>query len=255
MIAPLCATQVLGQAFLCIPSIPNEANARERVNTGVVTVLKGNVTAKQMEDEITRILPKSWRWTARKVADNMFTVRFPNANLIKKWNCFILISIRSIKVELQVDPWNGVVCAKAELQQAWFRVRRIPYDKRSKSTLAYVGSLAGATMEVDESTLNMTDYVRIKIVARDVSKIPDWAEGIILPLLYDFFYEREVQMGPSGDGHPVVVPTDKGGSELPSLKKKNLVVVLGIRLSYRLRCIWILRGKVLRMRFSTSLSL
>jgi hypothetical protein len=30
MVAPLCATQVEGQAFLCIPDIPSESNARER---------------------------------------------------------------------------------------------------------------------------------------------------------------------------------------------------------------------------------
>jgi hypothetical protein len=59
LIAPLCATQVHGQAFFCIPDRPNEANARERVNTAIVTILKEFVTAKQVEDEFTQILPKS----------------------------------------------------------------------------------------------------------------------------------------------------------------------------------------------------
>jgi hypothetical protein len=51
---------------------------RERVNTVIVKVLKGVVTAKMIEDEFTRILPRLWRWTARKIVDNQFTVRFPN---------------------------------------------------------------------------------------------------------------------------------------------------------------------------------
>jgi hypothetical protein len=61
-------------------------------------------------------------------------------------------------------------------------VRGVPYDKRSPEILAYVGSLVGATTKVDKSTLNRADYVRVKIAGRDVSKIPESAEGAIIPL-------------------------------------------------------------------------
>jgi hypothetical protein len=43
-IASLCATQVDGLAFLCIPDCPSEVHARERATTVVVTMLKGMVT-------------------------------------------------------------------------------------------------------------------------------------------------------------------------------------------------------------------
>jgi hypothetical protein len=116
LIAPLCATQVEGQAFLCILDRPLESNARERVNTVIITVIKGTVTSKQLEDEFTRIMPKLWRWTARKVAENRFTVRFPNAVLIQECGCFNPISMRVAKTKINIDPWNGSVGAKAELQ-------------------------------------------------------------------------------------------------------------------------------------------
>jgi hypothetical protein len=82
LIAPLCATQVPDQGFFLILDCPSESNARERVNTTLVTMVKGSISAKQLEDEFGRILPEGWRWTTRKVVDNMFTVRFPNAFLI-----------------------------------------------------------------------------------------------------------------------------------------------------------------------------
>jgi hypothetical protein len=82
-VASLCATQVEGQAFLCIPDCPSKIHVRDRATTAVVTVIKGVVTSRQIEEEFTRILPKNWRWTARRVADNMFTARFPNALTIK----------------------------------------------------------------------------------------------------------------------------------------------------------------------------
>jgi hypothetical protein len=91
----------------------------------------------------------------------MFTVRFPNAQMIYEWGGFNPINMRAGKAKIKVSPWSGIVGAKAELEQAWFRVRGIPYDKRSIPTVAYVGSLVGATVEVDEDSMHMADFVRI----------------------------------------------------------------------------------------------
>jgi hypothetical protein len=52
---------VEGQAFFYILDRPCESNARGRVNTTIVIVLKGNVIAKQVEEEFTRIVSKQWR--------------------------------------------------------------------------------------------------------------------------------------------------------------------------------------------------
>jgi hypothetical protein len=60
----------------------------------------------------------------------------------------------------------------------------VPFDKRSKETMAYISSLVGATSEVDESTLTRVDYVRIKITARDIAKVPAKAKGAIIPSLW-----------------------------------------------------------------------
>jgi hypothetical protein len=67
-------------SFVFLTSL--QVNARERINIVVITVLKGIVTAKQIEDEFTRILSDKWRWITHRVSDNMFIVRFPYAQLI-----------------------------------------------------------------------------------------------------------------------------------------------------------------------------
>jgi hypothetical protein len=128
---------VEGQAFFCIPDGPSEIHTRERSTTAIVTIVKGVVLARQAEEEFTRIHLKTWRWTARRVIDNMFTVRFPNAQTIAEWECFNPISMRNVRAKLKVEPWSGAVGGKAELEEAWFMVRGIPYDKRSVLTLAY----------------------------------------------------------------------------------------------------------------------
>jgi hypothetical protein len=105
------------------------------------------------------------------------------------------------------------------LEEAWFRVRDIPYDKRSMHTMGYVGSLVRVTRKVDKSTLHRADFVLIKIAAREVAKIPEVVEGAILPYLYDFNFEREMEMGASPKGIEIKVVSDKGGVVQPSPKK------------------------------------
>jgi hypothetical protein len=73
-ITTLCAAHLDGHAFFLIPERPFEVHAKERSTMAVVTIVKGVVTARQVEEEFTRIHPKTWRWTACRVADNMFTV-------------------------------------------------------------------------------------------------------------------------------------------------------------------------------------
>jgi hypothetical protein len=85
----------------------------------------------------------------------------------------------------------------------------VPYDKRSVVTLTYVGSLVGVTDEVDRSTLSRIDYVRVKIMARDVSKVPAVVEVAIKSFMYDFHYEREVKMEHNGPEIPILVDAGK----------------------------------------------
>jgi hypothetical protein len=73
-------------------------------------------------------------------------------------------------------------------------VRGIPYDKRSEETTAYAGSLVGGIVFVDKSSLSKMDYDRVKLVVRDLEKVLPTAEGAIIPFLYDFSYEREVEL-------------------------------------------------------------
>jgi hypothetical protein len=76
----------------------------------------------------------------------------------------------------------------------------------------------GAIDEVDLASLNRNDYVRIKIASRDVGTIPRVAEGAILPYLYDFQFEREVEMLRTESGIPLKVSAAKD-SVLPTPKK------------------------------------
>jgi hypothetical protein len=127
--------------------------------------------------------------------------------------------MRAAKAKIKVSPWSGIVGAKAELEQAWFRVRGIPYDKRSIPTLAYVGSLVVATVEIDEESMHRADFVRIKIADKEVAKVPEIVEGATIPFLYDFYYERELELGNARNKTTGRVSAGNESGPQPSPKK------------------------------------
>ena len=47
----------------------------------LITILKGTITARQLEEEFrAQAGPQStWRWFAKKVAENVYQIRFPTA--------------------------------------------------------------------------------------------------------------------------------------------------------------------------------
>jgi hypothetical protein len=90
--------------------------------------------------------------------------------MVTEWSHIKSMYMNDGKAQIQFDPWSSTGGSKGTLQQAWFRVSKIPDDQRAIVTLAKVGGLVGKVMEIDETTRYRVDYVRLKIACRDVSK-------------------------------------------------------------------------------------
>lgn len=83
---------------------------------------------RQIEMEFKNVLStKYWRWTAKQVAGNKFTMRFPNAKMVQDYSNFNW-GTKKRDVQMMIEPWSSSLGAKGVLQQAWFRVKGIPVD-------------------------------------------------------------------------------------------------------------------------------
>lgn len=189
----LCAAQVMDQSFFYIDEIVDPRASSEKSSTIIVTVIKGEASGKQIEAEFKNtVSSKVWRWTTRKLAENKYAIRFPDAQLVHVYSNFTFLGMKEADAQIKVEPWKASVGAKGELQQAWFKVRGIPTDQRSVKTIAKVGGLVGKTVAIDEKTKFRPDFVRIKIACRDINLVPESAESSLGMFLYDFFFEREI---------------------------------------------------------------
>ena len=187
----LCAAQVPDQSFFHIDEHIDQKTSRDRSSTAIITVVRGELTAKQIELEFRNIVSHEyWKWSAKALAKNKFAMRFPNAKMVHDYSKFKL-GVKEGDELMVIEPWKSSMGAKGQLQQAQFKVSGIPIDQRGLRTIAKIGGLVGKTVSIDEQTRFRHDYVRVKIACRDIRQVPPSAECNLGLFIYDFFFELE----------------------------------------------------------------
>ena len=87
----LCAAQVTKQSFFFIDENIDPKASKDKASTAIISVVKGNLTAKMIENEFKRLVSSThWKWLARQVADNKYTMRFPTPKMLSDFSNFIL---------------------------------------------------------------------------------------------------------------------------------------------------------------------
>lgn len=226
--AQFCGSAAPGQGFFYIKDIPCDKNMKDMSTLAVINVKQGEVTARQLEYEFKTLAGSNstWRWFAKKIGANQYQMRFPTAQRLEAAAHFVEMRLRSDpSVVIEINKWSEGFGVKGSLQEAWFRVKGIPLDKRSIPNVC--GSLVGLTQEVDIDNMSKFDYVRIRISCRNVDMVPAKVDGALGKLLYDFTFEREVALEGKTNlaGNQWVrtdgTKTNKKGD--PVLKKQKLI--------------------------------
>lgn len=89
---------------------------REKASTAITTVINGTLTAKQIELEFRRVVGADmWKWTARPMAENKFTMRFPSTKMVSDYSQFKL-GMKNSDEQMLIEPWSSSIGAKGQLQ-------------------------------------------------------------------------------------------------------------------------------------------
>lgn len=142
-----------GQGLFFIDDVPGDNSAKDLSTLALIEVIEGEVSAKKIENEF-KILAgeeSTWRWYAKKVANIRFQMRFPTVKRLLQTSHFTDMRLRSVpSTVIVVKQWSVEICAKGKLEEAWFRVKGIPIEKRSIPNISKVGSLVGVTKQIDK---------------------------------------------------------------------------------------------------------
>ena len=160
---PLCVHfSHLAEVFFYIPDDCAGKFSMEKATSVIITVLEGSPTFRDIEHEFNEYIGSGWRCTARVVNPSQFTMRLPNPKEVEKI-CFLgkRMEMQTFDGVVNIKPWSATAGAKAKMNKAWVKVRNIPEEKRCDSNAAYVGSLVGVALEIDQATLHKPEYCRV----------------------------------------------------------------------------------------------
>ncbi|XP_044429717.1 uncharacterized protein [Triticum aestivum] len=223
-IAPMCAFQSRGQGFCYIHDSCTASQLKERSNNIVVTIVEGETSTRQMELDLSDYLATGWRCSAHAIGPGVYVVRFPNPRVVAQI-CYVgKVTLKTSGAIIHATQWSSAVGSKSIMEVAWVRVINIPLDKRSERNEAFVASLVGIPLEIDNATLHRPASVRVKLGCRNVDAIPGIAESFLGGHFYDFVYEVEQVLirDPNRENNEVRVPTgDEGGKHEKSKKVVN----------------------------------
>lgn len=100
----LCAAQVEDQNFFFIEECVDPRVAREKECIGVINIIQGQATAKQIEQQFMYLVgSNSWKWNARQVGENRFVMRFPNAKMVTDWGKFKALAMNDVDALIKVQ--------------------------------------------------------------------------------------------------------------------------------------------------------
>ncbi|KAF6996945.1 hypothetical protein CFC21_013219 [Triticum aestivum] len=141
--------------------------------TGLVMISGGSVTAAVVEAEIAKIasVQTSWKWEAVPHGDDAFLVAFPSMEVLRRVSAFEF-KVKSHNVMIAISEWkskNDVKPAYNPLKPVWVHVTGVPPPLRHFLGLWAVGSVIGATQDVDLICLRRRGIVRIQVAVLNLN--------------------------------------------------------------------------------------
>uniref|UniRef100_A0ACD5XSK5 Uncharacterized protein n=1 Tax=Avena sativa TaxID=4498 RepID=A0ACD5XSK5_AVESA len=174
-------------------------------NVGVVTIMEGEVTDKELENNFNEMWKINWYWQIRRLASNKFLVRLPPSIKIEDLVEYPSINLKKKGVCVSFAKWNGEEEPFADLSEVWINVEGLQTKWCTWKTIFQVASSLGVLINIDWHTIFRNFYrtVRIKVCMRDVDKIPKDRVYEIEQQLYLVFFDVDnahVDMEEGDDG-------------------------------------------------------
>jgi hypothetical protein len=152
----------------------------------------------------------------RELDEKKFLVRFPPWKNVTELIEFPAFDIQE-GVTVKIISWDMEIDAMSEMDEKWVIVKGITPKWCAWKTFAQVASLIGILMDVDWAALfkSLYAHVRLKIVIRDISKVPS---GRIVEMEQKFYMlSFTIEDGNNGTGsggdNPPPQPSDPNAAD------------------------------------------
>jgi len=182
-------------AFIRITDVDYNLEAPDPAPTGLVTVTGGRLTAEVVQSELACITRADWKWEALPHDEESFLVAFPSDDSLQSM-VDIGYHLKNHGVTLTVSVWqnNHDIIPKYELEDVWVHITGVPHAYRHYLVFWAVGTVIGATLEVDMLTYRKKGVVRVKVGMLDKSQLPHTTDLVFGTEGYLVTFTREDEL-------------------------------------------------------------
>jgi len=182
-------------AFIRITDVDYKLETPDPSPTGLVTVSGGRITAEVVQSELARIIRTDRKWEALVHDENSFLVAFPSDDSLQRM-VDIGFQLKNHGVTLTVSVWQNDqdIAPTYELEEVWVHVTGVPHAYRHYLVFWAVGTVIGATLEVDMLTYRMKGVIRIKVGMMDKRQLPHTTDLVFGTQGYHVTFAQEDEL-------------------------------------------------------------
>jgi len=189
------------QGFYCL-KIPGAAKQMSIENVGLIQIRSGEASTERLEDELKNLIDKNWAWKVRKLTDREYLATFPNKMLLDTFSRSksLDLALYSISVTISHSPMDPR--ATSTLQTGWVQLLNVPDQALNTEAVTLIAELAGEVVAVDELSIIKEGPVRVRLRARDVSKLKGFVEIFVDGVGYEVKFIPELKQRPTAPPPP-----------------------------------------------------
>jgi hypothetical protein len=169
--------------FFRIPEFDYRLETPDPAPTALIKVIGGKLSAAAVQSELDRFITKEWVWEALPHSDDLFLVVFPSVEELNRMPD-VEFNLKNHGVTITISEWKDACDIEPSYQsdEVWVHVKGVPHAWRHYLGFWALGSIIGATMEVDMYTYRKMGVIRLLVgmMSRDQ-----------LPLTTDIVFDRK----------------------------------------------------------------
>lgn len=192
--------------FVRIPEIDYKLETPDLSPTALVKVTGGKLAADVIQLELARITRQvDWKWEALPHGEDSYLVGFPSDEEIQRV-ADIDFQLKNHKVTLTISDWRTTsdVAPTYQLDEVWVHISGIPHAWRHYLVFWALGTVIGATLEVDMHSYRKKGVVRVLVRVLDKTPLPYSTDIVFGTEGYDITYTLE-----DADFVPASVPAEE----------------------------------------------
>jgi hypothetical protein len=156
-----------------IPEFDYKLETPDPAPTALIKVTGEKLTPAAVQTERARFITKDWTWEALPHSEESFLVVFPSVEELQRM-VDVDFTLKNHGVTLTISEWKDASDADPsyQLDEVWVHIKGVPHAWRHYLGFWALGSVIGATLDVDMYTYRKMGVIRVLVGMMNRDPLP-----------------------------------------------------------------------------------